>query len=282
MKTSQISGRGYARLGFIVGISTSIAANIGHSVLSLVSGQPTWVKISAVGSGAFWPLALLICLEIIARVSWPRGWQWMLTRHFGLLIVAIIAAVVSYRHMYGLLIVFGEDAFTATAGPIGIDGLMLISSVALLAIGYNLRQSAEPEKAPASPYVLPVIPTVHHPVERVLTETPPTGRPEPLPIPVSPGVGPMPDEPKPMPIPARQEPVADLPLVVPAKDLGKRAVPRANPNAQDRREEARNLYLKSVEEGTPMTGKQVGEAVGQSERYGRTRIQEAKAWASTS
>lgn len=257
MAKSKSSGRGYARLGFTLGISTSIAANVGHSILNLASGQPGWVKVSAVGSGAFWPMALLICLEIIARVAWPKGWQWVLTRHFGLLLVAIIAAVASYRHMNGLLLAFAEDGFTATAGPLAIDGLMFVSSVALLAIGHNARQRQEEQPTPEpTPEPLPApLPTPR-----------PEPKPEPLPIPVSPGVGPAPDMPqKPMPVKDLQN----------GKVNGKRGpAPGAN---EDQREQARKRYLQSVDEGTPITGDKLGAEFGMSPRWGRVRIQEAKA-----
>jgi hypothetical protein len=54
---------------------------------------------------------------------------------WGIVPVALVAAVVSYRHMAGLLASYGEDAVTVTVGPIAVDGLMLLATGALLATG---------------------------------------------------------------------------------------------------------------------------------------------------
>jgi hypothetical protein len=94
-------------------------------------------------SSAFWPLALLISLEVIARVSWPRGRWWAATRYGGLTTVAVIAAVVSYLHMSALLTFYGEDWLTVVIGPLAPDGLLVVCSVALLAIADNIRRQHE-------------------------------------------------------------------------------------------------------------------------------------------
>jgi hypothetical protein len=92
-------------------------------------------------------LALLISLEVIARVSWPRGRWWAATRYGGLTAVAVIAAVVSYLHMSALLQFYGEDWLTAVIGPLAPDGLLVVCSVALLAIADNLRKHHEQKLA---------------------------------------------------------------------------------------------------------------------------------------
>ncbi|MFE9204265.1 hypothetical protein [Micromonospora sp. NPDC007230] len=46
-----------------------------------------------------------------------------------------MAALVSYRHLSGLLGHYGEDAVTVTVGPLAVDGLMLMATGALLATG---------------------------------------------------------------------------------------------------------------------------------------------------
>ena len=47
--------------------------------------------------------------------------------------VASVAAIVSYRHLSGLLAFYGEDTITATIGPLAVDGLMVMATGALLA-----------------------------------------------------------------------------------------------------------------------------------------------------
>lgn len=81
-------------------------------------------------------------------------------RYIGLSLVAVIAAVVSWRHMNGLLATYGEDWFIAVIGPISIDGLMVVCSSALLAIADNIKKRAltkEPEPPPV-PVPSPVPP----------------------------------------------------------------------------------------------------------------------------
>jgi len=84
---------------------------------------------------AFFPAALLVTVEVLARVSWPSGWAWTLARFGGAGLVALVAAVVSYLHLSGLLAAYGEDRLTTWIGPLAVDGLMVVCGFALLAIG---------------------------------------------------------------------------------------------------------------------------------------------------
>ncbi len=129
-----VAGRSSAWIGFAVGIIASIAANVLHAM------ESTWTYPELVGA-AFWPTALLISVEVLTRVAWPHGWQWGITRFAGVVIVAVVAAALSYLHMRSLLLSWGEGPFQATIGPAAVDGLMLISATALLAIS---RTAAEP------------------------------------------------------------------------------------------------------------------------------------------
>jgi hypothetical protein len=132
------AGRAWARAGFALGVVTSIAANVGHTYMG--SDPPP----GALAFSAFWPVALLIALEVISRVQWPPGAWWSISRYGGLTTVALIAALVSYRHMSGLLGYYGEDALTATLGPLAVDGLMVVCSTALLAIADRLKRGLTP------------------------------------------------------------------------------------------------------------------------------------------
>jgi hypothetical protein len=137
------AGRAWARAGFTLGVGTSIAANVGHT---FIGPNP---QVGALAFSAFWPIALLIALEVISRVDWPPGIWWGISRYGGLTTVALIAAFVSYRHMSGLLGYYGEDALTASIGPLAVDGLMVVCSTALLAIADNARRRLNPERKPA-------------------------------------------------------------------------------------------------------------------------------------
>jgi hypothetical protein len=84
-------------------------------------------------SAVFWPVLLLVAVEVMARTPWPGGWQSIALRFAGLPPVALVAALVSYRHMAGLLSFYGEDTLTASLGPLAVDGLMVMATGALIA-----------------------------------------------------------------------------------------------------------------------------------------------------
>jgi hypothetical protein len=112
----------------------SVAANVAHSYVPPASAGPGWSPHAGAVIGAvFWPVALVMALEVMARTPWPVAWCWVAVRWLGLLPVAVVAAVVSYRHLSGLLTFYREDPLTATVGPLAVDGLMVMASGALLA-----------------------------------------------------------------------------------------------------------------------------------------------------
>lgn len=129
-----MNGRAWALAGFWLGVSSSVAGNVGHTY---IAHNP---PVGAVLASCFWPLSLLVSLEVISRVTWPVGLWWWLTRYAGLTTVAFIAASLSYRHMASLLSSYGEDWFSAHAGPASVDGLMFLCSAALLAIADNRKR----------------------------------------------------------------------------------------------------------------------------------------------
>lgn len=127
-------GKGVTWLAFIVGIAASVAGNIAHA-------RP---QIGPQIAAAFYPLALLLTVEIMQRVPWPRSGWWSAARFGGLIVVAGVAGVVSYGHMYGLLLSYGEDRLTATIGPLAVDGLVVVSSCGLLALSRTRVDQAGP------------------------------------------------------------------------------------------------------------------------------------------
>ncbi len=128
------TGRGWAYSGAVLGGVVSIAANVAHSYVPPAVAAPGWSpQPGAVIGAVFWPVALFMALEILARTRWPDQRRWLAVRWLGLLPVALVAAVVSYRHLSGLLTFYGEDSLTATVGPLAVDGLMVMATGALLA-----------------------------------------------------------------------------------------------------------------------------------------------------
>jgi hypothetical protein len=75
-----------------------------------------------------WPVALFVATEILARVAWPSGWVWQLMRWAGMVPVAFVAALVSYRHLSGLLAFYGEEPIVCVLGPLAVDGLMVMAT----------------------------------------------------------------------------------------------------------------------------------------------------------
>lgn len=143
-RSARQPGRGWSTFGFAIGVGASIAANVAHSYVPPVDALPGWApQPGAIVAAAFWPVALVISIEVISRVQWPHRWYWALIRYVGLSAVALIAAVISYGHLSALMSSYGEDALSATIGPLAVDGLMVVCSGALLAIGDNVRRTAE-------------------------------------------------------------------------------------------------------------------------------------------
>jgi DNA-binding CsgD family transcriptional regulator len=137
----QISGRVWAYVGAILGATVSVAANVAHSYVPPDGAPAGWQpQRGAVVGAVFWPVALLVAVEILARVVWPAGRRWVALRYLGLLPVALVAAVVSYRHMQGLLTWYGDDRIASTFGPLAVDGLMVMATGALVATSKTRRQ----------------------------------------------------------------------------------------------------------------------------------------------
>jgi len=128
------SGRGWGYVGAVLGGLVSIAANVAHSYVPLAGASSGWrPPIGDVVGAVFWPVALFVAIEILARTAWPRATRWVVVRFLGLLPVAVVAAIVSYGHLSGLLAHYGESALTAHLGPLAVDGLMVMASSALMA-----------------------------------------------------------------------------------------------------------------------------------------------------
>jgi hypothetical protein len=80
-------------------------------------------------------------VEVITRVSWRPGFLFGLARYGGTTLVATVAAVMSYRHMAGLLAIWGEDVWGAHLGPLAVDGLMVVAAAALLTMSRTEKPS---------------------------------------------------------------------------------------------------------------------------------------------
>lgn len=156
MRKPSVSGRGWAYIGAALGGTVSIAANVAHSYVPPADALADWTpQTGAVVGAIFWPVALFVVTEILARVVWPSGKGWMVVRFGGLLPVALVAALVSYKHLAGLLRFYGEDAVTSHLGPLAVDGLMVMATGALMATARRTAAPGVPVTAPV-PAAVPV------------------------------------------------------------------------------------------------------------------------------
>jgi hypothetical protein len=135
-------GRKWAYAGAILGGGVSIAANVAHSYVppaklpdgTRLAGEAlsAWrPNTGAVLGAVFWPVALYVAIEILARVEWTSGRRWIALRFGGLVPVALVAGLVSYRHLSGLLAFYGEETSVTVLGPLAVDGLMVMAAGAL-------------------------------------------------------------------------------------------------------------------------------------------------------
>ncbi|OJF13304.1 hypothetical protein [Couchioplanes caeruleus] len=185
-----ITGRGWAYIGAALGGIVSIAANIAHSYVPPAGATDGWSpNLGAVIGAVFWPVALFVTTEILTRVAWPFGRIWQLLRWAGMLPVAAVAALVSYRHLSGLLDFYGEEPVVCVLGPLAVDGLMVMSAGALLAT--VTHKHTESVSTPAGPNLVrlpaptpPADPAPHlaapPPAADPKPPTPPAATPEPV------------------------------------------------------------------------------------------------------
>jgi hypothetical protein len=154
------AGRGWAYTGTILGVVTSVAANIAHTYVPPTTGPATtaWTpEPGAVIGALFWPLALLVASEVLARKRWAGPFA-RVVGIAAVLLVGTVAAVISYMHMHGLLLHYQETPLAAAIGPLAIDGLMLISSLALVAKDAPTTEPTPADRTPIEPAPVEPIP----------------------------------------------------------------------------------------------------------------------------
>jgi hypothetical protein len=134
-KRPRASGRVVAWMGFAFGAGMSIAANVLHTYLPAAHHPPGWTPAIPTQVGAaVWPIGLLLSVEVLSRVHWPRARLWTLARFGGTGAVALGSATISYGHLHDVLLAWQYNPLAAAVGPLALDGLMVISGFALLAI----------------------------------------------------------------------------------------------------------------------------------------------------
>jgi len=183
----KLGGRAVTWLAFWVGVVGSVAANVGHTSVASDKAMAEWVTegrspeewsppIGAMLFAGAAPLFLMLAIEMIARVPWPTGRRWTVGRWVGCGVVGAVAAVVSYQHMHGLLLSYGESQVTALILPLAPDGLMVVASLALIALSMAKRSARTDHTPTAKPTDAPTTsaatsPTTRPPLPAVVTST---------------------------------------------------------------------------------------------------------------
>ena len=127
------------RAVFTLGIAASLAGNVLHAEDNAISQAIS----------AWSPLALLLAVELISRIPLRRG-AGAVARLAATAVIAGIAAWVSYWHMVGVAMRYGESGASPYMIPFSVDGLIVIASISLVEIGGRIRRlQAEPDPAAA-------------------------------------------------------------------------------------------------------------------------------------
>jgi hypothetical protein len=123
-----------ATLTLALGIVTSLGGNL--QAINLGGREP---GVGAYISAVFWPLALFAAIEVMLHTPWLASRRDNLTKWVGLASVAGMAAYVSYGHMVHVLLAYGYDKPSGHFGPLAVDGLMAMCTLALNRVGQARR-----------------------------------------------------------------------------------------------------------------------------------------------
>lgn len=119
------------RAALVLGVSTSVAANVLHA-----NPNPVSQAIAA------WPpLALLLTAELISRVPVHRR-SLAAVRVAATASIAGIAAWVSYWHMAAVAARYGEQGAAPYLIPLSVDGLVVVASVCLVELAGRIDAAA--------------------------------------------------------------------------------------------------------------------------------------------
>jgi len=117
------------RATLTLGVAASVAANILHARPNPISQM----------IAAWPPLALLLTVELISRVPTHRR-SLAVIRLTATVAIAGIAAWVSYVHMVGVAVRYGEtEAAASYLLPLSVDGLVVVASISLVEISGRIR-----------------------------------------------------------------------------------------------------------------------------------------------
>lgn len=284
---------------FIIGAGTSVAANVAHAA----------ERAEQAGTGgmlfAAWaPIALLLVAEMITRGR-RRAGAMAIVQWAGAGLVALAAAVVSFGHMRGLLLSYGESELVAILLPLSVDGLVLVASVAL-ASGPERRnvavqaerneavaaepvpaEQAEPAAqaalvpAPERNEVATAEPVPAAPAEQAERHEAVTAEPVPAQERNEAAAAEQAERneaaaAEPVPAAGRNEDEAPEAAERNEDEVPAEPVPSV-PDARNVREHALEVARDAVRNGQPLTGAELAAWYGKSDRWGRKILREVRA-----
>jgi hypothetical protein len=118
------------RLALTLGVAASVAANVLHANPNPISQ----------GIAAWPPLALLLTVELVARVP-VHTRALAAVRIAATTVIAGIAGWVSYWHMTAVAARYGEAPTSAYLLPISVDGLIVVASICLVELAHRIASS---------------------------------------------------------------------------------------------------------------------------------------------
>jgi hypothetical protein len=203
-------------------------------------------------------------------------------------LVAAVAGFSSYRHIYEVAMRAGEHHAVALALPLSIDGLIVIGTMAMIedrragrwprqsarfALGFGIVATLAANIASAEPTwtarMVAAVPAISFLLAvEVLVRT---GKPRVVNLPPAP-------EKSQVTAPAGGKSATPASAKIEPANAEVSRIHDVNPDNvnTDPREAARELYRRSVAEGVPLSGAELGRRFGRSERWGRDRVAECR------
>lgn len=129
------------RAALALGVSVSVVANVLHA-----ADHPISQAISA------WPpVALLVTVELVSRVPIHRRLL-AAVRITATIVIALIAAYISYHHMAGVAARYGESDTAAQLLPLSVDGLVVVASICLIELTGRITGARPASINPSAPH----------------------------------------------------------------------------------------------------------------------------------
>jgi len=121
-------GIAFSRIGLAAGVIVSVAGNVANTIYLTDHADVAW----RIPGAVVWPPFLFLGIEIMVRNRHRKAFTGYLARLL-LMLVSVATFITSYTNLHAFMIKTDEPWLATFAGPVGIDGLMLGSTLMLLA-----------------------------------------------------------------------------------------------------------------------------------------------------